>query len=66
MAEWISVKDRLPNEGQEVLCYGGGNLMNVYIYLDDDCWEDEYGYWETAESEGITHWMPLPEPPKGE
>lgn len=69
MAEWISVKDRLPEKGQEVLAYRGGfigDLMDVYTYLGDDRWEDDYGYWETAETEGITHWTPLPEPPKGE
>lgn len=69
MTEWISVKDRLPNKGQDVLIYRSGfrvDLMNVHMYLGEDRWEDEYGYWETTETEGITHWMPLPEPPKGE
>ena len=64
---WIDIKDALPEIGQEVLVYRGncrGNLMNVYTYLGDDMWEDDYGYWQHADGEGITHWMPLPEPPR--
>ena len=66
--EWISVEDRLPERGQTVLCYRGdfrGDMMNTYVYLGSDNWEDDYGYRGTAEHEGITHWMPLPEAPKG-
>lgn len=69
MNGWISIKDKLPEVNRDVLVYKGGfigDLMNVYCYLGDDRWEDEYGYFDTAESEGITHWMPLPEPPKTE
>ena len=61
MAEWISVKDRLPKEGEVVVVYikpkVGVGYAEVDIYLMGDF--DEY-------SEGVTHWMPLPEPPKGE
>ncbi len=60
--EWISINDKLPERNQEVLtCSGGfiGNLINVYTYMGDDRWEDSYGYWNSAEGEGITHWMPL-------
>lgn len=67
--EWISVKDRLPEVGKPVLVYRGrclGELMNVYVLLDEGRWEDDYGYYGSAEDEGITHWMPLPQPPKGE
>ena len=67
-SEWISVKDRLPERGQAVLCYRGdfrGDMMNTYVYLGSGNWEDDYGYRGTAEHEGITHWMPLPKAPKG-
>lgn len=66
---WISVKDRLPETNQEVLVYRGshiGDLMNVYTYVGNDKWEDEYGYWSVTDDEGITHWMPLPAPPTEE
>lgn len=63
---WINVKDRLPEKDEDVLIYRGqfrGHLINVYTYLGNNEWEDEYGYWSRTDDEGITHWMPLPEPP---
>ena len=63
---WISVKDELPDKNQDVLIYRGnhiGDMMHVYTYLGNNKWEDEYGYWSKTDDEGITHWMPLPEPP---
>jgi hypothetical protein len=67
--EWISVKDRLPEKEQDVLCSRGnhiGALMDVYTYMGDDKWDDTYGNRSCAEDEGITHWQYLPQPPKGE
>ena len=69
MSEWIRVKDKLPEPETEVLVYRGnhfGDIMNVYTYLGNGEWEDDYGYWARTEDDGITHWMPLPEPPKEE
>ena len=68
--KWISVKDRLPEEGQEVLAYWNckkgifnGNSVEVCDYNDGRWWDfhrnrylDTYGT--------VTYWMPLPEPPK--
>lgn len=53
MNEWISVKDRLP-EGGTVLATDG----RVVITAPSSS--------VTADGPAITHWMPLPEPPKGE
>jgi hypothetical protein len=64
--EWISVEDRLPETNEDVLIYRGkriGCLVNVYTYLGNNEWEDEYGYWSRTDDESITHWMPLPTPP---
>lgn len=66
MNKWIGVKDKLPERNEDVLIYRGrfmGNLINVYTYLGNNEWEDEYGYWGRTDDEGITHWMPLPTPP---
>lgn len=65
--EWISVDDRLPELLQDVLCYRGnfkGDLMNTYTYLGQGMWKDDYGINYSTEEDGITHWMPLPTPPK--
>ena len=89
MAEWISVKDRLPSEA--------GRYLVAYKLFDSDLawwnevlsfstdlykmdnfdfprkkykgksgfyfYDSEYG---NVEDNRVTHWMPLPEPPKEE
>jgi hypothetical protein len=58
--EWISVKDKLPNDYQRVLFYD--TLGNRSCETDIDT-----GYFVPSQSkiaESISHWMPLPTPPK--
>lgn len=50
--EWISVEDRLPGK-ELVICTDGKYCFMNCIHDMDDVTED-----------GVTHWMPLPEPPK--
>lgn len=79
--EWISVKDRLPedidthlvvvkykydfekdfNYATDVATYNP--YENAYI---DDCWCTFNDWDEGQQYIHITHWMPLPQPPKGE
>lgn len=62
--EWISVDDRLPeNEKEGVLI--GLRWGEVDIgWCEDGRWSSEFvNEYEDGE---VTHWMPLPEPPKGE
>ncbi len=70
-AKWISVKDRLPelipctagtaySEAVIVWTSGRKAMIAVYDGIDFMCAAD---YWD-ADGEMITHWMPLPEPPK--
>ena len=64
MAEWISVKDRLPELNKLVLaCNTVGDIEIVSYYNEKFMLYDgnEYPY----EMRYITHWMPLPQPPKG-
>ena len=63
--EWISVDERLPNTNENVLVYVKGFPCFVYTYMGGNEWEDDYGYWHRTEDANVTHWMPLPEAPKG-
>ena len=59
--EWISVKDRLPEEEARVLVYLDSNRN--YTKTDTDrLINSKWVRW----GRDVTHWMPLPEPPKGE
>lgn len=70
--EWISIKDRLPVNEKPVLAYYGfykekDDLGTRFIgTLTYFCF-DPVPHWQ-HESTGlfVTHWMPLPEPPKKE
>ena len=64
---WISVKDRLPEADKYVLVITAGGSFktarcNFYKNGTEVCWATNDGLGEKA----ITHWMPLPQPPKGE
>ena len=63
--EWISVNDRLPEAGTKALCYlkRGEYWTAVWDDCGDDLWSDGEAWCSNGE---VTHWMPLPEPPKGE
>ena len=72
--EWISVKDRLPKKNERVLVTDGKKICLHYKQSFIN-WEDAKGedlYCSCSENydrcdfrEGeITHWMPLPSPPK--
>ena len=63
--EWISVKDRLPEENTEVLIYCKTNSGKEVFFVDKICYFRGLPIWQVW-SEKVTHWMPLPEPPKGE
>jgi hypothetical protein len=57
--KWISVKDRLPEYGQLVIVYSGG-VLSPHVFAQH-FWREDFNDWAH-----ITHWMPLPQPPKGE
>ena len=65
IGKWISVEDRLPEHCMYVLCCGArggmfvGNVSTVK-HLDDKVKAFQHG----GQERYITHWMPLPEPPK--
>ena len=53
--KWISVKDELPKPYKYALVYFDEHI-EVDFMLDDRDWFNFFG--------AVTHWMPLPEPPK--
>jgi hypothetical protein len=53
---WISVDERLPEMHEDVLCLCGRS-----VEIDFRCSDDT---WCGVHNNPITHWMPLPEPPK--
>jgi hypothetical protein len=60
---WISVKDRLPEQDDEamsVLISGDGWHDYEVAYFGPTTWHDKYD----DVVEGVTHWMPLPAAPK--
>lgn len=73
--EWIPVTERLPDNkehdwvlAQVVEDNGFMHIPNVMEYRQqrNDCLDETYGW--LSEHNGaftVTHWMPLPEPPKG-
>ena len=71
--EWIPVGERLPEDDGDVLAIVSGyptpnitleDVMVVATFCGEEGWYiGEYPDWDDPI---ITHWMPLPEPPKEE
>ena len=62
--KWIAVSERLPEEDGEVLVYTEGEY-------EISLWDGEakvFRFWDGwwCGDLNVTHWMPLPEAPKGE
>ena len=58
VCEWINVKDRLPEIGKLALVYGSCGAMTVARHVTGNEWG------VSGIFSRVTHWMPLPEPPK--
>lgn len=58
--EWISVDERLPKKMTHVIvCDKDGTVGEAYFYK-----EDRFEWMDSEELAFVTHWMPLPEPPR--
>lgn len=72
MSEWISVKDRLPEQDGWALTYCPAMLSlrfpeNPILVQEFTRYEEGDTAWHTDEGGSVepSHWMPLPEPPTG-
>lgn len=67
---WVSVRDRLPGEEDYRQCHenwdgaviwtNGSDIGLGWYYTSTGNWADIYD----CNIDDVTHWMPLPEPPK--
>ena len=64
---WISVQDRLPEVGGYVVCIAKRNpfsrFMPMVARIEKNGWVNPMTEQYISE---VTHWMPIPNPPKGE
>lgn len=61
VGKWISVSERFPKNGEIVLCKASYGMEVLQWDRNANLWlgfSDAHAKWR------ITHWMPLPEPPK--
>ena len=65
--EWVSVDDRLPEVGGYVVCIAKRNpfsrFMPMVARIEKNGWVNPITEQYISE---VTHWMPIPQPPKGE
>ena len=65
--KWISVKERLPEINQSVLICAFGRSVGEGTYRGHDGFHHVWKMYAVAGTywdDEVTHWMPLPEPPK--
>ena len=62
MSDWISVEDRLPKEHQGVIAFAKHScfepMRHIGYYCKSNFVFPDWDMWT------VTHWMPLPAPPK--
>ena len=58
MSKWISVSERLPEDGVDVLAWDGEYFKVAWYYYDDEMWYDDYD----LEWLDVIAWMMIPEP----
>lgn len=61
---WISVTDEMPKLGQRVMAFCRAGIL-TFLRYDGEVWFEMSSRNEYLLS-FVTHWQPLPKPPKGE
>ena len=63
---WISVDDKLPEPWKQVLIYSRHDFCESAFYIGiPGKWRVTWNH-DMLDADSVTHWMPLPAPPKGE
>ena len=65
LPRWISVSERLPEPGY-CLAYMKSGLFSDRFYINIVEYDGHYFYEDRLATERVTHYMPLPQPPKEE
>ena len=60
--QWIRVEDRLPEVGKVVLAFGTRSATTGMF--QGVCKRNDRWLWKKHTIKHVSHWMPLPEPPK--
>ena len=65
IGDWISVDDRLPEYGARagstrIACV----IVNLSGIVGEGLFSEDKWYFMGVETDQVSHWMPLPEPPK--
>ena len=64
--EWVSVEDAVPCSGKRVLATDGSFVGEAWYASFSKSWYRNNGFeWDRICGQ-VTHWMPLPAPPKKE
>lgn len=75
VSEWIKCSERMPDESELVDCWSDQRIPDCKIQGGEWHYWTEYGDYEynphfephkniEVDAAPITHWMPIPEPPK--
>ena len=62
--QWVSVEDRLPEDGQTVIASHKNGITEAYYTKDRKFHEPYYGQTCGDYFDSVTYWSPLPEPPE--
>lgn len=57
--KWISANERMPDDDVDVLLFGKGKGIKVGYHSEGTWYDHQHDHLR-----GVTHWMPLPKPPK--
>lgn len=59
MDNWISVKDKTPQENGYYIVFNGVKVFSSYFMKE----LDDMAFVDTPKKHPVTHWQPFPNPP---